>query len=197
MLPTIQFTRIKSLAIAIAGRPYTLKRTEGKGQDEILWALRKLQNRPSQLDSFRSFLWTSTLMSLQTYKSTKTSSCLFFMISSKLLLPRWCLSTCSVFTKSYIYRPKEMAIHSSILAWRIPWTEEPGRLQSMGSQRVRHDWATSLSLSLLLPLCSSSQSSQRNSIPGYQPKFGLNKNFHFFLRLTIDIFIHEVTVYES
>ena len=34
---------------------------------------------------------------------------------------------------------KEMAIHSSILAWKIPWTEESGRLQSMGSQRVRHD----------------------------------------------------------
>ena len=39
---------------------------------------------------------------------------------------------------------KEMAIHSSTLAWKIPWTEEPDRLQSMGSQRVRHDWATSL-----------------------------------------------------
>ena len=36
---------------------------------------------------------------------------------------------------------KEMATHSSILAWRIPWTEEPGGLQSMGSQRVGHDWA--------------------------------------------------------
>ena len=35
-----------------------------------------------------------------------------------------------------------MATHSSILAWRIPWAEEPGRLQSMGSQRVRHDRAT-------------------------------------------------------
>ena len=34
---------------------------------------------------------------------------------------------------------KDMATHSSILAWKIPWTEEPGRLQSMGSQRVRHD----------------------------------------------------------
>ena len=41
---------------------------------------------------------------------------------------------------------KEMATHSSTLAWRIPRTEEPGRLQSMGLQRVRHDWATSLSL---------------------------------------------------
>ena len=37
---------------------------------------------------------------------------------------------------------KEMATLSSILAWRIPWTEEPGGLQSMGLQRVRHDWAT-------------------------------------------------------
>ena len=34
---------------------------------------------------------------------------------------------------------KEMATHSSMLAWRIPWTEEPGGLQSMGSHRVRHD----------------------------------------------------------
>ena len=40
---------------------------------------------------------------------------------------------------------KEMAIHSSTIAWKIPWSEEPGRLQSMGSQRVRHNWATSLS----------------------------------------------------
>ena len=37
---------------------------------------------------------------------------------------------------------KEMAAHSSSLAWKIPWTEEPGGLQSMGSQRVGHDWAT-------------------------------------------------------
>ena len=37
---------------------------------------------------------------------------------------------------------KEVATHSSILAWKIPWTEEPGGLQSMGSQKVRHDWAT-------------------------------------------------------
>ena len=39
-----------------------------------------------------------------------------------------------------------MATHSSVLAWRIPWTEKPGRLQSMGSHRVGHDWTTSLSL---------------------------------------------------
>ena len=41
---------------------------------------------------------------------------------------------------------KAMAPHSSTLAWKFPWMEEPGRLQSMGLLRVRHDWATSLSL---------------------------------------------------
>ena len=42
-----------------------------------------------------------------------------------------------------------MASHSSALAWRIPWMEEPGRLQSMGSLRVGHNWGTSLSLSCI------------------------------------------------
>ena len=42
---------------------------------------------------------------------------------------------------------KEMATHSSTLAWKIPWMEEPGRLQSMGLKRVGHDSATSLLLS--------------------------------------------------
>ena len=41
---------------------------------------------------------------------------------------------------------KEMATHSNTLAWKIPWTEKPGRLQSMGLQRVRQDWTTSLTL---------------------------------------------------
>ena len=52
---------------------------------------------------------------------------------------------------------KGMATHSSVLACRIPWTEEPGGLQSMGSQRIRHDWATNtftLSLALLPALFS-------------------------------------------
>ena len=41
---------------------------------------------------------------------------------------------------------KAMAPHSSTLAWKIPWTEEPGRLQSMGSHRVGHDWSDSSSI---------------------------------------------------
>ena len=42
-------------------------------------------------------------------------------------------------------KEESMATHSSILAWRIPWAEEPGGLQSMGPKRVRHNWATKYS----------------------------------------------------
>ena len=51
-----------------------------------------------------------------------------------------------IVTSCINYLEKAMAAHSSTLAREIPWTEEPGRLQSMGSRRVRHDWASSLSL---------------------------------------------------
>ena len=44
---------------------------------------------------------------------------------------------------------KGTATHSSILAWRIPWTEEPGGLQSTGSQRVGHDWVTNTTTTTL------------------------------------------------
>ena len=65
---------------------------------------------------------------------------------------QWCVTTKQGLTShrgSHNFRCLEsfpMAPHSSPLAWKIPWTEEPGRLQSMGSLRVGHDWATSLSL---------------------------------------------------
>ena len=52
----------------------------------------------------------------------------------------------TLYTLLYIFKEKVMATHSSTLAWSIPWTKEPGGLQSMRSQRVGHDWATSLSL---------------------------------------------------
>ena len=47
-------------------------------------------------------------------------------------------------------KEKAMAPHSSTLAWKIPWTEKPGGLQPMGSLRVRHNWATSLSLFIFM-----------------------------------------------
>ena len=53
----------------------------------------------------------------------------------------------TMFVYVHVYMSeKAMAPHSSTLAWEIPWTEEPGRLQSMGSLRIGHDWAASLSL---------------------------------------------------
>ena len=50
------------------------------------------------------------------------------------------------FFNASVFQSAKWNINSSTLAWRIPWTEEPGGLQSMGLLRVRHDWATSLSL---------------------------------------------------
>ena len=51
-----------------------------------------------------------------------------------------------IYVSLLIHPEKAMAPHSSTVAWKISWMEEPGRLKSMGSLRVRHDWATSLSL---------------------------------------------------
>ena len=57
------------------------------------------------------------------------------------------------FDITYIpYLEKEMATHSSILAWRNPWTEEPGGLLSRGSHRVGHDWSDSSSSSCIHPM---------------------------------------------
>ena len=53
---------------------------------------------------------------------------------------------------------KEMATHSNVLAWRIPWTEKPGRLQSMGSHRVGHNWSD---------LAAASNMNSTLTLPGY------------------------------
>ena len=68
---------------------------------------------------------------------------LFIFVFTSLALGDWLKKILVWFMSS---SEKAMAPHSSTLAWKIPWTEEPGRLQSMGSRRVRHNWATSLSL---------------------------------------------------
>ena len=73
---------------------------------------------------------------------------------------------------------KEMAFHSSTIAWKIPWTEEPDRLQSMGSERVGHDWATSLSLSL--SFCNSGVVLQSNFLPCLnKPEISTSWSFSF------------------
>ena len=112
---------------------------------------------------------TGTFLPLKvTWLPPPSPSCLvsnFIFLPNFLWLTHWKLKTvllkCFLFTFTdliflqitqkhlsilyyILYLEKEMAIYSSILAWRIPWTEEPGGLQSMGSQRVRYDWATNM-----------------------------------------------------
>ena len=75
-----------------------------------------------------------------TFHSKKTCQCSMLWHANYALF-------CSHFCHLLVFHvEKAMAPYSSILAWKIPWTEEPGGLQSMGLLRVRHDWATSLSL---------------------------------------------------
>ena len=74
-----------------------------------------------------------------------------------------------------------MAIHSSILAWEISWTEEPGGLQSMGSQRVRHDLATK------------QQPQHNNNLFSFWLFFIDFGNFHFPQKFLIYFFIYTVS----
>ena len=67
---------------------------------------------------------------------------------------------------------KWMATHSSILAWKIPWTEEAGRLQSMGSQRVRHNWVTSTIYSLTVGNSNGKESAHNLGDLGLIPGLG-------------------------
>ena len=60
-----------------------------------------------------------------------------------------------------------MATHSSILSWEIPWTEEPAGLQSMGSQRVGHDWVTEMTGSK--KTCLKNTEDFKNSIINLKP----------------------------
>ena len=83
-------------------------------------------NEYSRLSSFRIDWFDLQSKGLSRVSNTTIQKCWFFSTQPSL--------------------EKAVAPHSSTLAWKIPWTEEPGRLQSMGSLRVGYDWATSLSL---------------------------------------------------
>ena len=99
------------------------------------------------------------------------------------------------FSYTYTYIPeKAMAPHSSTLAWKIPWTEEPGRLQSMGSLRVGHHWATSLSLFTFMhcrrkwqptPVFLPGESQGRGSLVG-----SLRVGHHWVTSLSLFTFMH-------
>ena len=87
--------------------------------------------------------WGRVIQMKKLYRSSLT----YDGVIMKKLINIWKYFKWKMYLKHLVYLvEKEMANHSSTLAWNIPWTEEPGRLQSMGSLRVRHHWATSLSL---------------------------------------------------
>ena len=82
--------------------------------------------------------WTFVLIIRPTQKNNSSYYCQVFFFFS------WIIRV--YFPIIMDHSEKAMAPHSSTLAWKIPWMEETGRLQSMRSLRIRHDWATSLSL---------------------------------------------------
>ena len=73
-----------------------------------------------------------------------------FHYIERLKLIEWIIVPISKFTQLTVISERAVPPHSSALAWRILWTEEPGRLQSTGLLRVGHDWVTSLSLFIFM-----------------------------------------------
>ena len=93
---------------------------------------------------------------------------------------------------------KEMATHSSTLAWKIPWMEEPGGLQSMGLQRVRHDWAISLSLFKISVDGDCSHEIKRHSLLGRKDMTSLDSVFKSRdITLLTKIYVVKVTVFPA
>ena len=100
----------------------------------------------------------------------------------------WIIGSCGNTTVHFLRSlhtvlEKAMAPHSSTLAWKIPWMEEPGGLQSMGSLRDGHHWATSLSLSWIgegngNPLQCSCLENSRDGEPGGLPSMGSHRIGH-------------------
>ena len=99
----------------------------------------------SQLDSgLRDLQWLLLIIMLSWEISDKNYRATVILSP----LQTWvfvCLLVLFTLVPFFVCACMAMAPHSSTLAWKIPWTEEPGRLQPMGLQRVRHDWTTSLS----------------------------------------------------
>ena len=109
------------------------------------WMKHKLKLRFGRLSFYFAY---SFLCCAKTFKFNQVplvDFCFYFHYSRRCVIEdlAWFLSMSVLLmflSKSF------MATHSNTLVWKIPWTEKPGRLQSMGSLRVRHHWATSLSL---------------------------------------------------
>ena len=119
------------------------------GPDAIILVFWMLSFKPTFLLSSFTFIKRLFNYSLLSAVRVVPSAYLRLLIFPLAILIPACASSSLAFSTMYsAYLEKEMAIHSSTLAWKIPWTEEPDRLQSMGSQRVGHVWATGLNWSL-------------------------------------------------
>ena len=146
-LPTMQETRVQSL-----GQKDLLEKEMATHSKILAWKIPWMED-PGRLQSMGSqrvgHNWATSLSNLtigwiQGYRIGNTERLLWRFEhtgTNPLQMPKdnfiWLF---------YCLVEKAMAPHSRTLAWKIPWTEEPGRLQSMGSLRVGHNWATSLSL---------------------------------------------------
>ena len=125
-------------------------------------------------NSFPTWMCKCMYMCICVYKGFLTGA---HMLRWRGLCSQW---LCNYRTVSWVME-KAMAPHSSTLAWKIPWAEEPCRLQSMGSQRVRHDWATSLSRigeGNGNPHQCSCLENPRDGEPGRLPSMGLHRVGH-------------------
>ena len=96
------------------------------------------------LELHSKYNWWMVRITIKNTPSIKVIQNMGVILSVSYFLT-WCACPKYISTGFYIYLP-----HSSTLAWKIPWMEQPGRLQSMGSLRVGHDWATSLSFFTLM-----------------------------------------------
>ena len=110
---------------------HLFKYSEQKGP--WLNKLETLSKGQSQLPGFLPFLGPLTIILLLLF-GLCIPNCLISFI--------WSLSGCENWNFSQMTNIFILATHCSILAWRIPWREEPGRLQSVGSRRVGYDWVT-------------------------------------------------------
>ena len=104
----------------------------------------------SYFKSWKMMLWNRCIQYVSKFgklsSGHRTGKGQFSFQSQRKEMPKNAQTTAQLHSSHTLVTEKAMASHSSTLAWKLPRTEEPGRLQSMGSLRVGHDWATSLSL---------------------------------------------------
>ena len=117
------------------------------GLDAMIFIFWMLSFKPTfSLFSFTFIMRLFSFSSLSAIRVVSSAYLRLLIFLLAILIPV-CASSSPAFHMMYTaYKEKAMAPLSSTLAWKIPWMEEPGGLQSMGSHRVGHDWATSLSL---------------------------------------------------